>query len=74
MTLKFPYGKQHGRSSGAPNLLSSKYTQLVAEEESINEESINDESLRTWLVEAEGILNSRPITCESIGDVNSYLR
>ena len=39
-----------------------------------NEESINDESLRTWLVEAEGILNSRPITCESIGDVNSYLR
>ena len=36
-------------------------------------ESLNDESLRTLLVEVEGILNSRPITCESIGDVNSYL-
>ena len=36
-------------------------------------ESPNDESLRKSLVEPEGILNSRPITCDSIGDVNSYL-
>ena len=36
-------------------------------------ERLNNESLRTLLVEAEKILNSRPITCESIGDVNSYL-
>ena len=36
-------------------------------------ESLNDESFRAFLVEVEGILNSRPITCESIGDVNSYL-
>ena len=36
-------------------------------------ESLNDESLRTLLVEVEGILNSRPITYESSGDVNSYL-
>ena len=36
-------------------------------------ESLNDESLRTLLVEVEAISNSRPITCESISDVNSYL-
>ena len=36
-------------------------------------ESLNDESLKTFLVEVEGILNSRPITCKSTGDVNSYL-
>ena len=34
-------------------------------------ESLNDESLRTLLVEVEGIMNSRPITCDNIGDVNS---
>ena len=36
-------------------------------------ESLNENSLRTRLAEVEGILNSRPIKCESIGDVNSYL-
>ena len=36
-------------------------------------ESLNDEFLRTLLVEVEGILNSRPITCEPIGDVNRYI-
>ena len=36
-------------------------------------ESPNDESLRTLSGEVEGILNSRSITCESIGDVNCYL-
>ena len=37
--------------------------------------SLRDESLRylTLLVEVEGIVNSRPITCESIGDVNSII-
>ena len=36
---------------------------------------LSDESLRylTLLVEVEGIINSRPITCESIGDVNSII-
>ena len=37
-------------------------------------ESLSDESLRTLLVEVEGIINSRPITCESIGDVNSIIQ
>ena len=36
-------------------------------------ESLNDESLRTLLVEVEGIINSRPMSCESIGDVNSII-
>ena len=36
-------------------------------------ESLNDESLRTLLVEVEGIINSRPITYESNGDVNSII-
>ena len=36
-------------------------------------ESLNDESLCTLLVEVEGIINSQPITCESIGDVNSII-
>ena len=36
-------------------------------------ESLNDESLRTLLVEVEGIINSRPITCGSIGSVNSII-
>ena len=36
-------------------------------------ESLHNGSFRTLLVEVEGILNSRPITCECIGDVNSYL-
>ena len=36
-------------------------------------ESLNDESLRTLLGEVEGVLNSRSITCESIGEVNCYL-
>ena len=39
-----------------------------------NGESLSDESLRTLLVEVEGIINSRPITCESIGDVNSIIQ
>ena len=30
-------------------------------------ESLKDESLHTLLVEVEGIINSRPITCESVG-------
>ena len=33
-------------------------------------ESLNDESLGTLLDEVEGIINSRPITCDYIGDVN----
>ena len=36
-------------------------------------ESLSDESLCALLVEVEGIINSRPITCESIGDVNSII-
>ena len=36
-------------------------------------ESLNDESLRTLLAEVEGNLNSKTITCESFGDMNSYL-
>ena len=36
-------------------------------------ESLYDESLRTMLVGAERILNSRPVTSESIGNLNSYL-
>ena len=38
-----------------------------------NGESVSNESLRTLLVEVEGIINSLPITCESIGDVNSII-
>ena len=30
-------------------------------------ESLKNESLHTLLVEVEGIINSRPITCESVG-------
>ena len=36
-------------------------------------ESLNDEFLHTLLVEVQGIINSQPITCESIGDVNSII-
>ena len=36
-------------------------------------ESLNDESLRILSVEAEGIINSQPITCESISDVNKII-
>ena len=36
-------------------------------------ESFSDESLCTLLGEVEGITNSRPITCESIGNVNSII-
>ena len=36
-------------------------------------ERLNDESLRTLLVEVEGIINSRPLTVDNIGDVNSIL-
>ena len=36
-------------------------------------ESLNDESLRTLLAEVEGIIISRPITCDNIGDVNSIV-
>ena len=35
--------------------------------------SLNDESLRTLLVEVEGMINSRPITCDNVGDVNSIV-
>ena len=38
-----------------------------------HDESLSDESLCALLVEVEGIINSRPITCESIGDVNSII-
>ena len=34
-------------------------------------ESLNDENFRTFLVEAEGIVNSRPLTTETLSDVNS---
>ena len=36
-------------------------------------ESLNDESLRRLLLEVEGIVNSRPITCGNIGDVNNIV-
>ena len=36
-------------------------------------ESLNDESLRTLLVEIEGIIISRPITCDNVSDVNSIV-
>ena len=36
-------------------------------------ESLCDESLSLLLVEVEGIINSRPIKCEAIGDVNSII-
>ena len=31
-------------------------------------ESLNDESICTILMEVEGMINSEPITCKSIGD------
>lgn len=36
-------------------------------------ESLNDEPLRTLLVEIEGIINSRLITCNNIGDANNIV-
>ena len=36
-------------------------------------ESLNEKSLHTLLMEAEGIIDSRPITDEYIGDVNSII-
>ena len=36
-------------------------------------EGLNNESFRTLLLEVEGIINSLPITCESIGDANSII-
>ena len=35
--------------------------------------SLNEEPLRTLLVEVEGIIISRAITCDNIGDVNSIV-
>ena len=35
--------------------------------------SLNDESFRTLLVEVEGIVNSRPLTVETLSDVNSAI-
>ena len=36
-------------------------------------ESLNDELLRTILVEVEAIINSRCISCDNVGDVNSIV-
>ena len=36
-------------------------------------ESLSDESLCALLVEVKELINSRPITCESIGDVNRII-
>ena len=33
--------------------------------------SLNDESLRTFLAEIEAIINSRPLTADTLGDVQS---
>ena len=35
--------------------------------------SLNDENFRTLLAETEGINNSRPLTVEALGDVNSQI-
>ena len=35
--------------------------------------SLTDEGLRMLLVEVEGIINSRPLTVESLSDVNSFI-
>ena len=35
--------------------------------------SLNDESFRTFMVEVEGIINSRPLTTETLSDVDSFL-
>ena len=36
-------------------------------------QSLNDEGLRTLVVETEAIINSRPLTVESLSDVNSEI-
>ena len=35
-------------------------------------QSLNDESFRTLMAEVEGIMNSRPLTVETLNDVTSY--
>ena len=35
--------------------------------------SLNDENLRTLIIETEAIINSRPLTAETLSDVNSEM-
>ena len=38
-----------------------------------NGSSLNDENLRTLITETEAIINSRPLTVETLSDINSEM-
>ena len=61
------------KSPIANNMIRGWECQICSNMLRTHKESINDKSLRTLLVEFKGIFSSRPLTRESIGDVNSYL-
>ena len=58
----------HGRYLGMPNTFSSDNPILKT-----HGSSLNDENLRTLITETEAIINSRPLTVETLSDVNSEM-
>ena len=55
---------------GTPNTFSSGILEALLK---IYGSSLNDENLRTLIIETEAIINSRPLTPETLSDVNSEM-
>ena len=69
MAQEHPSIKPHGWYLGKTNPVGTYNTDVFIAH--THGRSLNDESLRTLLAETEAVVNSRPLTVDTLGDVQS---
>ena len=62
----------HGWCLGTTNLIYKINSLTTTEDLILNSQSLNDESFCALMAEVEGIMNSRPLTVETLSDITSY--